>query len=186
MVEIRVRSKVKDHAVADMRIGELAKQSGLAPTALRYYEKAGMLPAPHRTQSGYRAYDANVLPRLAFIRAAQAVGLSLSEIREVIAIRDGGSAPCQHVVDLIDRHRAEVMTRIRDLQRMERELTQLAKQGALVDPADCDAAGICKVIPTKAVAKTPSAVSPTLMPIANSPRRRTPRKERARRPTDQP
>ena len=77
-----------------MRIGELARRSGLASTALRYYEKAGLLPPPQRTPSGYRAYDASVLQRLVFIRAAQAVGLSLPEIREVIAIRDGGTAPC--------------------------------------------------------------------------------------------
>jgi MerR family copper efflux transcriptional regulator len=74
-----------------------------------------MLPATQRTPAGYRAYDANVLPRLAFIRAAQAVGLSLAEIREVIAIPDGGSAPCQHVMELIGKHRAEVLTRIREL-----------------------------------------------------------------------
>ena len=57
-----------------MKIGELARRSGLATTALRYYENAGLLPESRRTASGYRAYDADALPRLAFIRAAQAVG----------------------------------------------------------------------------------------------------------------
>jgi MerR family copper efflux transcriptional regulator len=131
-----------------LRIGELARQSGLALTALRYYEKAGLLPAPQRLPSGYRAYDVNGLPPLAFIRAAQAVGLTLAEIREVIAIRDGGSAPCQHIMDLIGKHRAEVLTRPRELQRLEIELAQLAEQGALLDPVDCDASGICEVILT--------------------------------------
>lgn len=82
-----------------MRIGELARRSGLATTALRYYDKAGLLPASTRTASGYRAYDPDVLPRLAFIRSAQAVGLSLREIREVIGIRDLGTAPCAHVLE---------------------------------------------------------------------------------------
>jgi DNA-binding transcriptional MerR regulator len=74
-----------------MRIGELARRSGLAATALRYYEKAGLLPASARMASGYRDYDGETLPRLAFIRAAQAIGLSVAEIREVIGIRDGGT-----------------------------------------------------------------------------------------------
>jgi DNA-binding transcriptional MerR regulator len=132
-----------------MRIGELARRSGLASTALRYYEKAGVLPPPQRTPAGYRAYDASVLQRLAFIRAAQAVGLSLPEIREVIAIRDGGTAPCSHVVDLLERRRAAVRARIRELQRLEQELTQLAGRGARLDPAECDPAGICRIIPSE-------------------------------------
>src|ERR1051326_9566088 len=90
-----------------MRIGELARCSGLATTALRYYEKAGLLPRSVRTASGYREYDTDTLPRLAFIRAAQAIGLSVAEIREVIDIRDGGTPPCAHVLDLIEQHRAE-------------------------------------------------------------------------------
>ena len=74
-----------------MRIGELARRSGFAPTALRYYEKAGLLPQLARTLSGYRDFDGDTLPRLAFIRAAQAIGLSVAEIREVIGIRDRGT-----------------------------------------------------------------------------------------------
>lgn len=133
-----------------MRIGELARQSGLAATALRYYEKAGLLPEPERTASGYRAYSADVLQRLAFIRAAQAVGLTVGEIREVIGIRERGRAPCAHVLELIDRRRAEVQSRIRELQQLERDLAVVAEQGAGLDPADCDPAGVCKIIPCEA------------------------------------
>src|SRR5215813_13661317 len=130
-----------------MRISELARRSGLAATALRYYEKAGLLPRSARTESGYRDYDGGTLPRLAFIRAAQAIGLSVAEIREVIGIRDAGTAPCSHVVELIERHRAEVRARIRQLQQLESDLALLAEQGSNVDPAECDPTGICKVIP---------------------------------------
>jgi DNA-binding transcriptional MerR regulator len=90
-----------------------------------------------------------VLPRLVFIRATQAVGLSLPEIREVIAIRDGGTAPCSHVIGLLERRRAEVRARIRELQRLEQELSDLAERGARLDPAECDPAGICRVIPSE-------------------------------------
>jgi MerR family copper efflux transcriptional regulator len=148
MLNIRVRSKVKGGDSAELRIGELARQSGVASTALRYYEKAGLIPPPQRTASGYRAYDASVLPRLAFIRAAQAVGLSLAEIRDVIRLREGGSPPCRHVVDVIERHRIEVRARINELQRLEQDLEQLARTGAMLNPAECDPSGICAVIPT--------------------------------------
>jgi len=142
-----------------MRIGELARRSGLAPTALRYYERAGLLPPPRRTPAGYRAYDAGVLQRLVFIRAAQALGLSLPEIREVIAIREGGTAPCSHVVELIRRRRAEVQARIRELQRLEQELATLAERGARFDPAECDPAGICRIIPSELAGRTFSAAA---------------------------
>src|SRR5262252_11225561 len=112
-----------------MRISELARRSGLAATALRYYEKAGLLPRSARTESGYRDYGGDALPRLAFIRAAQAIGLTVAEIREVIGIRDGGNSPCAHVLDLIERHRAEVRARIRQLEQLERDLTLLAEEG---------------------------------------------------------
>jgi DNA-binding transcriptional MerR regulator len=132
-----------------MKIGELARQSGLATTALRYYEKAGLLPRSRRTSSGYRTYDGDVVSRLAFIRAAQAVGLTVAEIREIVGIRDAGMAPCAHVLELLDRRRAEVQSRIRELQQLERDLSRLSEHGAGVDPSECDPAGVCKVIPSK-------------------------------------
>ena len=139
-----------------MKIGELARRSGVASTALRYYEKAGLLPESRRTSSGYRTYHPDAVPRLAFIRAAQAVGLTLAEIRDVIGIRDAGAPPCAHVLELIDRHRAEVRSRIRDLQRLERDLDNLASRGAGVDPTQCDPVGVCKVIPSDVALANPT------------------------------
>jgi DNA-binding transcriptional MerR regulator len=72
--------------------------------------------------------------------------LSVAEIRDVIGIRDAGAAPCTHVLQLIERHREEVQSRIRELQELERDLSRLTEYGAGVNPAECDAAGICKVI----------------------------------------
>ncbi|MDP8904096.1 MAG: heavy metal-responsive transcriptional regulator [Chloroflexota bacterium] len=134
-----------------MRIGELARQSGVPATALRYYEKAGLLPIPRRTESGYRAYDDEALRRLEFIRAAQAVGLKLTEIREAIAIRERGSSPCQHVLELIERRRAEVASRIAELQRLDRDLARVAQQGNRLNPADCQPWAVCGVIPVDGV-----------------------------------
>src|SRR3977135_3078436 len=124
----------------DVKIGELARRSGVAPTALRYYEKAGLLPEARRSSSGYRTYEPDAVPRLAFIRAAQAVRLTLAEIRDVIGIRDAGAPPCAHVLGLIEQHRAEVRSRIRELQRLELDLEHIASLGAGVDPSEGDPA----------------------------------------------
>jgi MerR family transcriptional regulator, mercuric resistance operon regulatory protein len=129
-----------------MRIGELTERSGVPSSALRYYEQTGLLLAPRRTSTGYRVYDAEVLPRLRFIRSAQAVGLSLADIREILQIRDSGSAPCRHVLGLLEQRRAEVAARRRELEQLERDLTQLGALGKDLDPAECDPSGICGVI----------------------------------------
>lgn len=131
-----------------MRIGELSRQSDVPSTTLRYYEQAGLLAPPRRTASGYRAYDEETLNRLAFIRAAQSVGLTIADIRDVIAIRDGGRAPCRHVQELVDRRRAEVRAKIRELRRLESELARVGALAARLDPADCDPSGVCSAIPT--------------------------------------
>jgi len=130
-----------------MRIGELARQAGLAPSAVRYYEQLGLLPAPERTASGYRAYADGTVDRLGFIRSAQAVGLTLAEVGQVLGVRDAGEAPCRVVTELIDRRHAEVSARIAELQSLERELTHLRERAARLEPRDCDPSGICHVIP---------------------------------------
>ncbi len=85
-----------------MRIGEVADKAEVTTKALRYYERVGLLAEPARTASGYRDYSDAVLDRLDFIRASQAAGLTLGEIKEVIAFRDRGDQPCSHVLDLIE------------------------------------------------------------------------------------
>jgi len=65
-----------------MRIGELAERAGISTKAIRYYEQIGILAPPERTRSGYRADDQTALGRLEFVRVAQALGLTLGEIRQ--------------------------------------------------------------------------------------------------------
>ncbi len=129
-----------------MRIGELAEQAGISTKTIRYYEQVGILAPPARTPSGYRAYDEVALGRLGFVRAAQAVGLSLGEIRQVIAFRDNGQAPCAHVTDLLQRHAAELDARIRELQQLRGELRQLAERAATLDPEHCPPERVCHII----------------------------------------
>ncbi len=75
-----------------LTVGEVAARSGFATSALRYYERQGLLSAT-RTGGGQRRYERSVLRRLAFIRAARNVGLSLDEVAAALATLPGGRAP---------------------------------------------------------------------------------------------
>jgi MerR family copper efflux transcriptional regulator len=69
-----------------MTIGKLAQQAGVAVDTVRYYERTGLLPEPLRRESGYRAYSADTVKRLRFIRRAKALGFTLQEISELLAL----------------------------------------------------------------------------------------------------
>jgi MerR family copper efflux transcriptional regulator len=129
-----------------MRIGELASRSGTSTKTIRYYESVGLVPAPERLSSGYRHYDESALARLTFIRAAQAVGLSLGEIRSILALRDDGETPCGYVVDLLRSRTAELDRRITELRSLRGELVRLVEQAEHLDPSDCEPRAICHVI----------------------------------------
>ncbi len=75
-----------------LTIGEVAARSGFSTSALRYYEKEGLLEAS-RTSGGQRRYPRSVLRRLAFVRAASNVGLSLDEVRAALATLPAGRTP---------------------------------------------------------------------------------------------
>ncbi|MFE5814859.1 heavy metal-responsive transcriptional regulator [Streptomyces sp. NPDC056479] len=117
---------------------------------MRFYEQAGLLPAPPRTSSGYRDYPPQTGIRLAFIRDAQSAGLTLAEIRSVLALRDSGEAPCAHVTDLIQQHLADIERRMAELRKTRSALRGLAERAAATDPSTCSDAGICSIIGTPA------------------------------------
>ena len=127
-----------------MRIGEIASQAGVPAKTIRFWEDRHLLPQPARTPAGYRDYDPAILDRLAFIRYAQAAGLTLGHIRQVLDIRDGGRPPCVHVTGLIARRLAEVEARLAQLARTRDQLAALGARAAAQDPADCR--GYCSII----------------------------------------
>jgi DNA-binding transcriptional MerR regulator len=127
-----------------MRIGEAAGRSGVPAKTIRFWEDQRLLPAPARTPAGYRDYDPAVLERLTFIRQAQAAGLTLEHIRQVLDIRDSGQPPCVHVAGLIGRRLAEVEARLAELARARDQLAALSARAAAQDPADCR--GYCSII----------------------------------------
>jgi DNA-binding transcriptional MerR regulator len=133
-----------------MLIGELAERSGVPAKTIRYYEGLGILPPPRRTVGGYRDYDDAAVDRLRFVRAAQAAGLTLAEIRNVVALRDDGVAPCSHVIALLDDKAATVARQIASLRSLQADLERLREQARTIDPAGCDSRSICEVLAPRA------------------------------------
>jgi DNA-binding transcriptional MerR regulator len=129
-----------------MRIGDLAAVSGLTTRTIRFYEHAGLLPAPPRTPGGYRDYPGQTATRLSFIRSARDAGLTLAEIRSILALRDGGQAPCSHVTGLIDQHLDDIERRMAELARTREALRGLARRAAATDPATCAEDDICTIL----------------------------------------
>jgi len=126
-----------------MRIGEAAGRAGVPAKTIRFWEDQRLLPEPARTSAGYRDYDPAIVERLAFIRHAQAAGLTLEHIRQVLDIRDSGQPPCVHVAGLIAQRMAEVEARLAELARTLGQLATLAERAAVQDPADCQ--GYCSI-----------------------------------------
>jgi MerR family transcriptional regulator, copper efflux regulator len=107
-----------------LKIGEVAKLSGIGIETLRFYEKGGLLRRPARTGSGYRLYDHDVLERLAFIKRAQVLGFSLDEIRQIIAEKDAGQSPCAEVREVVRRRLDELDERMAQMRRYRKELAE--------------------------------------------------------------
>ncbi len=129
-----------------MRIGELGERSGLSVKTIRFYEQAGVLPEAGRLPSGYRDYDDGALARLRFVKASQAAGLSLAQIRQVIAVREDIGPPCEHVTALLDQRAGDLDRRIAALVALRDEVLRLRERAGGLDPSRCDAASVCHVI----------------------------------------
>lgn len=129
-----------------MRIGELAAATGTTTKALRFYEQLGLLPEPARTPAGYRDYQPELADRIGFIRAAQACGLTLAQIGEIVALRDQGRTPCSHVFQLVDKRLEDIDLALVRLQDVRRELQALRERAQHLDPTDCAPGDICSAV----------------------------------------
>ena len=108
-----------------MQIQTVSTQSGVSAQTIRYYESVGLLPEPQRQPNGYRIYAPEDVERVRFVAGARRLGLSIDDIREIVALRDTGEAPCSTVLALLQQKADEIQQRIAELQRMETELRTL-------------------------------------------------------------
>jgi DNA-binding transcriptional MerR regulator len=108
-----------------MTVAQLAARVGVRTDTIRYYERVGLLPEPARTAGEHRRYDAGALDRLRFIRGAQRLGLTLSEIRQLLEVRDTGVCACEPAETLLRRHVAEIDSEMARLAALRDQLTTM-------------------------------------------------------------
>lgn len=126
-----------------LRVGQLARLAAASVDTLRYYERLGLLPRAPRTEGGYRLFDRSAVERLAFIRKAQALGLTLQEVREVLRIAADGTEPCKHVRAALGARLREVDARIAELRSLRNALAKaLERKRSLPLARSC----VCAII----------------------------------------
>ncbi len=111
-----------------LKIGELAQQTDVAVGTIRYYETLGLLEPVHRSESGYRYYDSDAIKRVKFIKKAQSLQFSLSEIQQVLGVRDRGNPACPLVRDLLNQKIAHLENQIYQMQTLKAELEAYREQ----------------------------------------------------------
>ena len=111
--------------VAVHRIGEAARQSGVSPANIRYYEREGLLPPGTRGDNSYRLYSAADVHRLRFVRLCRAMDMSLDEVRTLLALDAQPPLDVHTACHTLDEHLAHVCTRLQELQALEQDLRAL-------------------------------------------------------------
>jgi DNA-binding transcriptional MerR regulator len=148
----KAHSASKDTLHQCLKIGEVASCSGMSVKTIRYYEEIGLLtPTTRRSASGYRLFTPTVLNRLAFIRRAQALGLSLSEIQQLLQVYDSGQLPCGAVKQHLLLKVQEITEQIEALEILKSELLGILSGWQEQPPITARGQTICPNINQQAV-----------------------------------
>jgi MerR family Zn(II)-responsive transcriptional regulator of zntA len=125
-----------------MRIAELAKLTGVTTSAIRYYESRGLIQPSARTESGYRLFEPRTVGRVGFIQRAKALGLSLTEIEQLLQERREPSDQ-QRIRHAVAHKLVDTERRIQELEMLRTELNAMHKRLSTVD-ATCGRIGDCE------------------------------------------
>ncbi len=108
-----------------LTIGKLAQEAGINLETVRYYERRGLVPKPPRTPSGYRLFPAETAQRLRFIRHAQELGFSLTEIRELLTLRVSPRISRSEIRKRAEAKIVDIEKKIKRLESMRKSLRKL-------------------------------------------------------------
>jgi len=141
--------------MAQYRIGDVTKMLGLSADTLRYYEKIGLLPRIGRSAAGIRFYSEQELSRLRFIQRAQMMDFTLSEIAQLLAMRESPQRTRPKVRELTRNKLAQVSARLDELKTLRNELQLLLNLCAGNSPGCPIVAGIERQAPAPSKRKAP-------------------------------
>jgi len=126
------------------KVSEVAKTLEINPQTLYFYERTGLIPPPQRTEAGYRLFSEEDVERLRFITRTKALGLSLDEIKEILALKEGQSLTCQAVQDRLAAKLEQIEGQIQQLQALQAELQPLLQRCQAANPTN-----VCVVLDGK-------------------------------------
>lgn len=109
-------------------IGVLSKQTGVKIETIRYYENIEILPAPHRSDGGYRIYDLDQLKRLKFVRRCRELGFTLEKIRSLLSLVDSHNYTCHDIEEITSEQLDEVRRKVSDLKKLEKTLKDMTSK----------------------------------------------------------
>ncbi len=115
-------------------IGEASRQSGVGIETIRYYEREGIVPRPARALNNRRLYSPNDVGRLHFLKKCRDLGFPLSDAKALLELSEGSTDDCQSVKELAEAHIVSVRSKIDELNRLERALSELT--------ANCDSGNV--------------------------------------------
>lgn len=119
-----------------LKISQVAKEAGVNIETVRYYERLQLISEPERTESGYRAFPPEVVQRIRFIKRSQDLGLTLSEISELLTMTESGIYGCREVREFAYNKIEEIELKIRDLQNIKSILEDLSSKCSDGGPID--------------------------------------------------
>ncbi len=117
--------------------GVVSKLTGCNIETMRYYERAGLMPDPARSQGGHRIYSDDQVRRLMFIRRCRELGFRVEQIRELLRLVDGGDYTCAEVRVITIDHLDDVGRKIADLRKIQTTLRDMAAECDGGDVPEC-------------------------------------------------
>ena len=156
-----------------MKIGELAAATGLAPSAIRFYEQSGLLPAAQRSANGYRTYSVEAVERLRYIQLAQALGFTLDTLRTGLVNRGAQSKDemQDEMLQRLDARLVEVEHMLATLRAQRKDLLAVRERllatwatGECLDPASVELTLVESPPPAPRARRVTRASAPAAVP----------------------
>ena len=111
-----------------LNVSGVARQAGVSPDAIRFYEREGLLPAASRSPSGYREYPPSTVERIRLARMLQNLGFTLDEIIDMLHAHDAGTATCDSEQWRLEGALERIDTKIAELRRTRRQITTAMRE----------------------------------------------------------
>lgn len=129
-----------------LRVAELARLTEVTPATVRYYSRIGLLSPGREPDNGYRSFAPADTRRVDFIRRAQALGLTIDDIKTILAAIDRGEEPCTRVRSLVENRLTSVRHEIEQLEELEQRIARTLTLWNEMDTADYPVEALCPLI----------------------------------------